>query len=982
MTLSSDLINELKTNIIGEVCSDFVTRMLYSTDASIYQIEPLGVVFPRTLDDISKVMAFTAKYDIAVIARGAGSSLAGQAIGPGLVIDTSRYLTEIISINQEEKTAVVEPGVLLTAFNRASGKQGLKFGPDPASSDRATVGGSVANNATGAHSIMYGMSSDQLRSVDVVLSDGSETTFEEITLDRARQIASNGNGSVEAAMYRAALEIRDQHGDAIKASWPKVWRRASGYNLNYLLPWSPVKPDSWAVANEGSYPPIKEGTINLAPLIAGSEGTLAVIKRVRLNLVPVLKTTILGVLRYSSIPEACDAVPGLLDKFMPSALELMPGELIDLARKVPAYAKMLSWVEGTPPAMLAIEFAGEDMETLRKRVKSLPGDLMVVAETKADQTRVWNLRKMGLGILNSLPGDAKPYGFVEDVAVPVEKLGDFVRGMAQITTDHDTHAYYYAHASAGCLHIRPVISLKGAENNKRLRSIAEAVVGLALALNGAITGEHGDGRARSEWMARAYGDEVYGLFKSFKGAADPKNLLNPGNIVDAPPMNENLRYGENYAAGQTWETVFDFSSQVGLDGAIEMCNGAGVCRKDTGLMCPSYQVTLDEKESTRGRANLLRAMISGGFPSQEMAEKVVYEALDLCLACKGCKSECPSRVDMAKLKYEFLFHYYQKHPRRLRDHLFANIDWLAPLANPVAGIANPIMASMPVRKLFEMTLGLASERIFPEFAPQCEKSKINAWGAVANPDVLFLNDSFSRDFHPETALAGLQAVEAAGCKVRVLPVVGAGRPLISKGFLDRAKEHAAKLVAAIKRIDPEGHLPIVGVEPSEIFSLRDEYVDFFPEDAYVQAMAKRAWMADEFMLRPASDGVTYLDHLKKNTGADKSGQRVLLHGQCYQKVQPMADDALPTGAQASLAMLKAMGYEVSMVETGCCGMAGAFGYEAEHYEVSMQLGEMSLFPAVRETDAATIVAASGTSCRSQIKSGTQRKSVHPISLLL
>ena len=981
MTLSSDTVNELKSNIEGEINTDLVSRILYSTDASIYQIEPLGVVFPHTQDDIPAVMAIAAKHNIPVIARGAGSSLAGQAIGPGLVMDTSRYLNKIVSINQEERTAVVEPGVLLTAFNRAAGEKGLKFGPDPASADRATVGGSVANNATGAHSILYGMSSDQLVSMDVVLSDGSEATFEAISIEKARQLAAHSNGSIEAALYRKALDIHDHHAETIKAHWPKVWRRASGYNINYLMPWAPVKPDSWEIANELPYPPVREGTINLAPLISGSEGTLAVIKQIKLRLVPQLKPTILGVLRYSSIPEACDAVPGLLEKFMPSALELMPGELIDLAREVPAYARLLDWVEGTPPAMLAVEFAGEDMETLRKRVQSLPGDLMVVAETGPEQERVWDLRKMGLGILNSLAGDAKPYGFVEDVAVPVEKLGDFVRGMARITADHGTYAYYYAHASAGCLHIRPVINLKGLEGTKTLRSIAENVVALGLDLNGAITGEHGDGRARSVWMERAYGTEIYSMFKSLKAAADPDNLLNPGNIVDGPPMNENLRYGENYKV-ETWEPLMDFSSQVGLDGAIEMCNGAGVCRKDTGLMCPSFQVTMDEKESTRGRANLLRAMISGQFPTQEMAEKVVYEALDLCLACKGCKSECPSAVDMAKLKYEFLYYYYKKHPHRLRDHLFANIDKLAPLANPVAGIVNPIMASMPVRKLFEVTLGLASERIFPEFASQREKNRITAWEAAASPDVLFLNDSYSRDMHPETALAGLQTLEAAGCKVRILPVVGAGRPLISKGFLDRARKHAEKLVDAIKRIDPEGRLPVVGVEPSEIFSLRDEYLDFFPGDDYVQALAKRSWMADEFMLRPMEDGEAYVKHLKKNTGADKTGQKVLLHGQCYQKVQPMADDGLPTGAQATIAMLEAMGYEVNMIESGCCGMAGAFGYEAEHYEVSVKLGEMAVFPAVREADEDTIIAAAGTSCRSQIKNGTKRKPVHPISLLL
>jgi FAD/FMN-containing dehydrogenase/Fe-S oxidoreductase len=972
MALPTELIHELKHAIAGDVRDDFTTRLLYSTDASIYQIEPLGVVFPRSKEDISAIVELSAKYSVPLLPRGAGSSLAGQAVGAALVLDTSRYMNRILEINSKERTATVEPGVLLTALNRAAGKHGLVFGPDPASADRATVGGSVGNNATGAHSILYGMAADHLVSADVALSDGSLAVFAEISLKEAERRANMGE-SIEADLYRLALEIRSSHSDVIRQNWPRVWRRVSGYNLNYLLPWSPSVPPEWAY---GNYPPIGENSLNMAMLMAGSEGTLGVMREVTLGLVPTRKHTSLGVLVFDSIAEACDAAPELLSRG-PSAVELIPGELLQLALSVPAYARQLTFVKGSPAAMLVVEFSGDEKDVVVEKAHALGTDVLV-AETPRQQAQVWNVRKMGLGIFGSRPGDDKAVGFVEDMAVPVESLGEFVRGMQKIMAEHGTFAYFYAHASAGCLHIRPILNLKKSHGVADMRSIADQVVALTLGLDGASSGEHGEGLARSQFMEQVFGEEVCGLFRRLKDTADPDYRMNPGKkVVDGPRMDENLRYGESYQT-QEWDTLLDFSSQSGLAGAIEMCNGAGVCRKDTGLMCPSFQVTQDEMHSTRGRSNLLRAMISGVFPDHEIAEKTVYEALDLCLACKGCKSECPSAVDVAKLKYEFLYRYYQKHPHRLRDYLFGYIGNLAPLASPFAALVNPVLASAPVRWIGERTVGLSAHRQFPSFATLAEKRAAAHESPKSGYDILFLNDDFSENFHPETYSAGVRALENAGYRVSVIPVSGAGRPKISKGFLDKAIAYAQKLVEAIRVLDPEGKLPVVGVEPSEIFTLRDEYRDFFPDDPYVSELSRRAWMVDEFLVRPGENGKPRINHLK-NGKAD--GKRILLHGQCYQKVQPPADDGFPTGALATIAMLEAVGYQVEMIESGCCGMAGAFGYEAEHYELSMKIGEQAVFPAVREADEEIIVAASGTSCRSQIKAGAERVSVHPITLV-
>jgi FAD/FMN-containing dehydrogenase/Fe-S oxidoreductase len=985
MPLPAELIGELQQNIAGEVRTDLTTRILYATDASIYRVEPLGVVFPSTVDDLSACVELAGRYRVPLLARGSGSSLAGQAIGPALILDCSRYLDKIISIDAERRTATVEPGVILERLNREASRYGLAFGPDPASAERSTMGGSVANNATGAHSILYGMTADHLLAAEVIFSDASRATLEALSLEEARYRAQNPEKSVENALYHVALQIRQQHAETIRQNWPRVWRRASGYNLNYLLPWSPSQPPRWDGIGPG-YPPLAEDELNLAPLMAGSEGTLAVISRLTVRLVPKPSHTLLGVLTYASIPEACDAAPGLLEQPV-SAIELIPGSLIRLARSVPAYASQLSFVEGEPAAMLIVEFSGDDPRQLQSHMRRLQekiGREVLVAESEAQQNQVWAVRKVGLGLLMSMPGDRKPLSFIEDISVPVERLGQYVRSLERVLEKYGTTAEFYAHASAGCLHIRPLLSLKDEAGVRNMHAIAQEAVALGLSLGGATSGEHGEGLARSEWETRQFGPQVMDLFRQVKQAADPQGLCNPGKILDAPPMDQNLRFGAAYRT-RLWPTGIDFSHQAGLDGAIEMCNGAGVCRKDGGVMCPSFQATREEMHSTRGRANLLRAMISGAFPTQQMAERAVAQALDLCLACKGCKAECPSAVDVAKLKYEFTHHYYQGHRRRLRDYLFAYIDRLAPLGRLFAPLVNNLLDSRIVRASGERWFGLAQERRFPRFA-RPNSARLGLRGGARNgkateTSVLFLTDAFSHYFHPETELAGVGVLERCGERVSVLPVIGAGRTLISKGFLEAARRHAQRVLAEIRRLDPQGRLPVVGVEPSEIYTLRDEYLDLFPSDEYVVELSRRTWMVDEFMLRPGSDGQPRLAQLSADEKVSVPRRPVWLHGHCYQKAQPPAGDGHPTGVAATIAMLRQCGYQVQVIDAGCCGMAGAFGYEAEHFSVSMQVGELSLFPALRGAPQDIIVAAVGTSCRSQIHDGTGRNAIHPVCLV-
>ncbi len=982
--LSAEIQEEIRKRCTGELRTDLVARILFSTDASLYQIEPLGVYTPRTEEDVAAVVEICARNNVPVLPRGSGSSLAGQAVGKALIIDCSKYLRQKIQIDPETKTVVSDPGVNLNNINRAAGAFGLMLGPDPASADRATVGGSVANNATGAHSILFGMFADHVLGVKAVLADGRITRFQSQSLEAAKFLGQRNDQSIETRLFQAALEIRQQHTEMIKQNWPKVWRRASGYGIHYLLPWTPSVPAQWdGEWNQEhlDYPPVAAGEINLAPLFAGSEGTLGILTEITLRLVPKPKETILAVVEFEDIHQACDAAVEFLASG-PSAIELIPGSLIHLARAIPAYAHQLGFVEGNPNALLVVEYSGDTVDALNNKVKSLPGKVRIAA-SNADQKAVWNVRSMGLGILNSRPGDKKPLAFIEDVAVPIERLGEFTRQIEKIMSEFGTYGEFYAHASAGCLHIRPVLNPKNGDDIKRMRQIATETVRLAIDLGGTVSGEHGDGLARSEWMERLFGPEIIRVFEGIKTAADPNEIMNPGKILAAQRMDENLRF-QDYQV-RAWVPALDFSNQVDMPGAIEMCNGAGVCRKENGLMCPSFQATREEEHSTRGRANLLRALIFGKFPEGQSGEGAVFNALDLCLACKGCRSECPSSVDLAKLKYEFLHHYYETRPRQMRDYLFANIDTLARWGVTIGWLVNRLSGTKLTRRLGEQFFGISRQRRIPELISHSQQMLIEDRQRYPHSieDVFFLSDAFSRYFHPQTESAGLDLLRRCAVNPRILPILGAGRTLISKGFLDEAKQHLQSLLTILENEDPESKLAIVGVEPSEIYTLRDELVELFPNDPRAEKLAKRAWMVEEYLLRQGEDQIPRINRRAiPGSFTIGRGQKVLFHGHCYQKSRPPADDGYPIGVSATLALLRSAGYEVENIEAGCCGMAGGFGYEAEHYGVSMTIGEQALFPAIRGHGEPWIVAAAGTSCRSQIADGTGRQALHPLELFL
>lgn len=957
---------EIEGQIAGDVRIDPASRVLYSTDASIYQREPLGVAFPKSTDDLAAIVETCARYQVPVLPRGGGSSLAGQAIGEALVVDYSRYLTQVEEINVEERTAWVQPGLVLSAMNNALAPHHLKFGPDPASADRATLGGVFGNNATGAHSIQFGMAADHLLQADVVLSDGSMARFTTRSLDGWQQV-SHGTDRL-GQIARSALEIRQQSVDAIQEHWPRTWRNASGYALNYLISWAATQPPRW---EQGHYPPTEEGMLNLAPLLAGSEGTLGFFSRLQVNLVPVPAQKVLAVLTFDGIDSAADAAPQLL-AHAPSAIELVPREILSRARTIPAYAARLTFLSGDPAAILLVEFSGEDKAALLAKARQLEGDVLIL-EDETQQRHLWEVRKVGLGLLMYTVGDAKPIPFVEDVAIPVENLGHYVREFERLLADFGTRGSFYAHASAGCLHIRPVINLKRLDGIRQMRGIAQAVVELVLQYGGAFSGEHGDGQARAEWLAQIYGEELSEAFSKLKQAADPDGILNPGKVVDPPPMDQNLRFGLDYQP-TPWQPVQDFSAVDGMAGAIEMCNGQGVCRQARGAMCPTFQASQEEMHSTRGRANLLRELISGRQIATVQAEAAAYESFSMCLACKGCKAECPSAVDIAKLKYDFMHHYYQSHTRPLRDYLFGFIGEFARIGRPFAGLVNPVMGSRWGKRLLEGALGISAERTLPGLKRSVRRVENKQAGGE---DVILLSDPYSEYFTPELVAEAQRVLTRLGCRVHHLDVIGAGRTRLSKGFLPAAVRHAKKLMDAITAVDSQGRFPVVVLEPSETSMLTDDILSLLPDDPRVEPLSLRSFSVEEFLLRPNAQGVSRFDP----TAFGGEEVSVLLHGHCHQKAQARHPDGFPVGVEATTSLFTRLGCQVEVVQSGCCGMAGAFGYEKEHVALSKQVAELSLLPAVKHKSAGQVVVAPGASCRSQIEEGADQAALHPVILL-
>ncbi|HXZ44317.1 MAG TPA: anaerobic glycerol-3-phosphate dehydrogenase subunit C [archaeon] len=952
-TVMDDVIDQLQKRIAGEVRFDPMTKVLYSTDASIYEIEPLGVVIPKTPEDAIATIEICSRYGVPVLPRGAGTALAGQAVGRAVHLDMSKHLNQVLEVNAEERWARVQPGVVLDELNAQLRSHGLWFAPDPSPSNRATLGGMIGNNSSGARSLLYGRTMEHVLEIKAILSDAQTITTRTLT-DNELEAKLRVPG-LEGDIYRAVQRLVSTHRDEILKRYPKIMRRVGGYSLDEF----------------GNGKPF-----NLSRILVASEGTLATTLEARINLEPRPTMTALMVVHYRSMLEALESTMEILTTG-PSAVELVDKYIMDLTRASLDYARQMTFVQGDPGALLLVEYYGSSREELTAKLDRLEthlkrhgiGIAFTRAVTSEEQQKIWKVRKSGLGLLLGMPGDRKPIAGIEDTAVAPERLADYIRRLDDLVRSHGTEAAYYAHASVGCLHIRPLIDLKQEPDVDRFRSIATQVCELVMEYGGANSAEHGDGLARSCFNEKFFGPALYRAFKELKAAADPQGLMNPGKIVDAPPMTENLRYGGKYRARQI-TTFFRYSREGGFDRAIEMCNGAAVCRKKLeGTMCPSYMATLEEEHSTRGRANALRAAISGHLPENALTSPRMHEVLDLCLECKGCKAECPSNVDMAKLKSEFLALYYAQHGTPLRARLFARIEQMNRLGCTFAPMSNWVARSALARWFFDRVLGIHQNRQLPPFASQTFDRwfATRAGGRPAAPQgpVVLFPDCYMTYNYPDIGKAAVKVLEAAGFDVILAERKCCGRPMISKGLLHEAKANAAYNVDRLSQYAAKG-LPIVGCEPSCILIFRDEYPDLV-DDPRAGALAKSTFMIEEFLVGLHQRGAL---NLLFTDGA----KSFLLHGHCHQKAL--------IGSAPSLQALRLLpGAKVEEVDSGCCGMAGSFGYEKEHYDLSIAIGNRRLFPAVRAKGPEWEIVAAGVSCRQQIPHGTGRRARHLVEVL-
>jgi FAD/FMN-containing dehydrogenase/Fe-S oxidoreductase len=960
----NDLESALRRVVRGDVRFDPASRLLYSTDASMYQVEPLGVVMPRDADDVRAAVEVARAQQVALLPRGGGTSLTGQTVNRALVLDFTRSMHQVLEVNVEELWARVQPGVVQDELNHHVAPLGLKFGPDTSTSNRATLGGMMGNNSGGSHSLAYGLTVDHILEIRALLADGSEVVFGELT--PAEFEAKCRRPGLEGQIYREVAAIRETYADEIRARYPRQWRRVAGYNLNELVGVG-IRPHSYAGGGDGG-----ERTLSMARLLVGSEGTLVTILDAKVRLVRRPRATALAVIHYRDMQEALESSTVLLETG-PYAVEVTDKVILDLARANLEQSQRMGWVQGDPSAIMIVEYTGETEAEARAKVEALEarrqrdrlGYAAHLAFDAAEQRTIWGLRKAGLGLLLGMKGDKKPIAFVEDTCVEPRHLAKFVPRFKEVFARHDTVGAYYGHCSVGCLHIRPVIDLKVERGMEQVRAIASEITDLVVEFGGTISSEHGDGRARSPFLERMYGPTLMEAFRRLKRAFDPDNRMNPGNIVDSPGILENLRYGVGY---KTWEppTLLDFSGQGGFAASVEMCNGVGVCRKNLeGTMCPSYMVTRDEEHSTRGRANALRNVLAGRLAPSEFTGTRLHEVMDLCLECKGCKAECPSNVDMAKLKYEFLHHYYQANGLPLRNRLFGRIERLNRLGSSLPGVVNTL-SSLPVsRWLLEKVAGIDRRRPLPTLAPQTFTDWFTRRPAAPGPrgEVVLFHDTFVTYNTPEIGRAAVELLETAGYRVVLVDRKCCGRPLISKGMLAEAREHAAWNVARLAPYAARG-VAIVGLEPSCLLTLTDEYVDLLRTDE-ARTVARQSALLEQFLLRERQRGL--------ELPWARHGRAALLHGHCHQKAI--------VGTRPTVAVLTWAGFTVSEVDSGCCGMAGSFGFEREHYDVSVTLGNRRLAPAVKAVPATTEVVAPGISCRQQIQHLAGRRAKHPAEVL-
>jgi FAD/FMN-containing dehydrogenase/Fe-S oxidoreductase len=966
---SMTLEDRLSREITGDVFFDAFNRGRYATDASFYQIMPAGVVIPKTMDEALRALAIARDDGRIVTPRGGGTSQCGQTVNDGIVIDFSKHLNHIISLDVENRTCVVEPGIVLDDLNRQLKKHGLWFPVDVSTASRATIGGMAGNNSCGGRSLRYGTMRDNTLSMEAALADGGLLHFGEVPRDLAA-VSANESG---LGLFRDMLDLGAREAAEIADKFPKVQRRVGGYNLDALVP--------------------RNAPNNMAHLLVGSEGTLAFTTKVELKLWPVIRNKALGVCHFGSFYEAMDAAQHLV-KLRPIAVELVDRTMLSLGREIAMFQPIIGTaVRGDPDAVLIVEFAEEDQAENIRRLKQL-GELMadlgfgwdqpkrkwggvVEISEPALQTGIAEFRAAGLNVMMSMKQEGKPVSFVEDCAVPLPHLADYTERLNAIFARHGTRGTMYAHASEGCLHVRPVLNLKLEKDVKAMRAIAEETFAMVREYKGSHSGEHGDGLVRSEFHETMFGPRIIADFREIKHRFDPDNVLNPGKIVDAPRMDDRalFRYPPDYRVTEM-TTALDWSAYPGagggFQGAVEMCNNNGACRKlEGGVMCPSYRATRNEKDVTRGRANTLRLAISGQLGPDALASDEMADTLKLCVSCKACRHECPTGVDMAKMKIEVLAARAAKHGPSLRDRLVGYLPRYAALASHLAPLANLRNSSPLLRKLFEKFAGISAQRALPAWRRDVFKPGSEAAGPEGGREVVLFADTFNRAYERENLDAALRVLVEAGYRVHMPKPAEGGRPLccgrtfLSAGLVDNARAELDRLVATYAPFASRG-VPIVGLEPSCLLTLRDELLSLRSDDA-AKSISAHALLFEEFLVREAEAG-----RLRLPLGVIAA--KAVVHGHCHQK----SFGAFKPVEQV-LRLIPELNVEI--IESGCCGMAGAFGYGADTYQTSMEMAELSLLPAVRRADAEALVVADGTSCRHQIKDGAGRGALHVARVL-
>jgi FAD/FMN-containing dehydrogenase/Fe-S oxidoreductase len=962
----SDKLKALAPTFAGELYDDKVTRTLYATDASAYREYPRAVALPKNVEDIKKLIRFAHDEKTSLIPRTAGTSLAGQVVGKGIVVDVSKYFTQILELNTTEKWVRVQPGVIRDELNLFLKPHGLLFGPETSTANRAMIGGMVGNNSCGSNSIIYRSTREHLLEVKALLSDGSEATFSALDPDSFH--AKCEGQSLEAQLYRTMRTMLGNYDNqvAIRKEFPKktVERRNTGYALDLLLdtaPFTAGQPD-----------------FNFCGLLAGSEGTLAFITEIKLNLCPLPpKETGLLCVHFNTIDESLRANLIALE-YQPTASELIDHYILECTKDNIEQSKNRFFVQGDPGAILVIEFKKDTQKEIEAIATKLEADMRAAGLGYhfpllfgADTGKIWSLRKAGLGLLSNLPGDEKAVPVIEDTAVDVHDLPAYIREFNGILKKYDLYSVHYAHAGSGEIHLRPIINLKTEEGNHLFRAIAEEIATLVKKYQGSLSGEHGDGRLRGEFIPQMVGEKNYQLFRQLKQTWDPYSIFNPGKIVDTPPMNTMLRY-EPGQKTPPFPTLFRFHQQDILQHA-EQCNGSGDCRKthlSGGTMCPSFMATRNEKDTTRARANILREFLTHSDKPNRYDNKEIYEVMDLCLSCKGCKSECPSNVDVAKLKAEFLQHYYDANGVPFRSKLIANFSASARLGALAPGLYNWVMKNNTLSGWIKKFSGFAKDRSMPLLY----KTTLRSWykkhkKVAATKKVYLFCDEFTNYNDTEIGIKSILLLEHLGYEVLMTDHGESGRTWLSKGLVREAKTIAGKNIRLLHPLITKD-TPLIGIEPSAILTFKDEYPDLADDDLLDAAkeLAGNTFLIDDFLAKEIEKGAI------QKSQFTKTPRTIQLHGHCQQK-------ALSSVAGSVKILSLPENYTVSTIPSGCCGMAGSFGYEKEHYDISQKIGELVLLPTVRRQPDDVLIAAPGTSCRHQIKDGAGRKAQHPIEIL-